>query len=45
MMIADGLAVALGATLLKRVPMQAFRVLAALLFLFFAVQLALGKGI
>jgi putative Ca2+/H+ antiporter (TMEM165/GDT1 family) len=45
MMIADGLAVALGPTLLKRVPMQAFRVLAALLFLFFAVQLALGKGI
>jgi len=44
-MIADGLAVALGATLLKRVPMQAFRVLAAPLFLFFAVQLALGKGI
>lgn len=45
MMIADGLAVALGPTLLKRVPMQAFRILAALLFLFFALQLALGNGI
>lgn len=45
MMIADGLAVALGPTLLKKVPMQAFRILAALLFLFFALQLALGNGI
>ena len=43
MMIADGLAVGLGPTLLKRVPMQAFRVLAALLFAFFALQIALGK--
>jgi putative Ca2+/H+ antiporter (TMEM165/GDT1 family) len=42
MMIADGLAVALGPTLLKRIPMQVFRVLAALLFLFFAARLALG---
>ena len=45
MMIADGLAVVAGPQLLKRIPMNVFRILAALLFVFFAVRLALGYGL
>lgn len=45
MMIADGLAVVAGPQVLKRIPMNVFRILAALLFAFFAVRLALGYGL
>lgn len=45
MMIADGLAVFAGPQLLKRIPMHVFRVLASLLFAFFAVRLAMGYGL
>ncbi|NBX18688.1 MAG: TMEM165/GDT1 family protein [Proteobacteria bacterium] len=45
MMIADGLAVVAGPQLLKRIPMNVFRILAALLFVFFAARLALGYGL
>ncbi|MEY3902739.1 MAG: hypothetical protein RL189_2045, partial [Pseudomonadota bacterium] len=45
MMIADGLAVFAGPQLLKRIPMKVFRILAALLFAFFAARLALGYGL
>lgn len=45
MMIADGLAVFAGPQLLKRIPMKVFRILAAVLFAFFAARLALGYGL
>jgi len=45
MMVADGLAVVAGPQLLKRIPMNVFRILDALLFVFFAVRLALGYGL
>jgi putative Ca2+/H+ antiporter (TMEM165/GDT1 family) len=45
MMLADGLAVFTGPELLKKIPMTVFRILAAILFLFFAIRLAMGYGL